>query len=407
MAQVPNKNIDNAAGQVVRLDIQNTTKAVATHNFGARNDAGTILPCEFLADDTTNKLLIRGSSGGDQANPNPTSGTAATFFEVGNLDEANLGLLPKAGGTMTGQLLADDGSGAGAPAISFDGDTDTGMYRSSANKIGFATAGSERAIFDNFGLSIENQGHIAFRESSSNGASGVTLKAPASLSGDVNFTLPGADGTNGQMIQTNGSGALSFTTVAGVPIGSVFCIAHTSIPSGYVECNGASIPNGTGTVNGVTANFAPLRALIGSNLPDLRGEFIRGFDNGRGVDSGRSMLETQSSQFGQHNHSFSGSSNSAGSHNHWTLYAGGANQGKLSEHAGDNYAAVTSSYVGNDSRQDAEIGARSGSTANAGKTSSAGSHSHSISGSIGNQGGTDNSSETRPRNIAMMYIIKF
>ena len=84
MAQVPNKNIDNASGQVVRLDIQNTGKAIATHNFGPRNDAGTILPCEFLADDTTNKLLIRKSSGGDQANPNPTSGTAADFFVIGN-----------------------------------------------------------------------------------------------------------------------------------------------------------------------------------------------------------------------------------------------------------------------------------------------------------------------------------
>ena len=125
MAQVPNKNIDNASGRVVREDIEDTIEAVATNNFGARNSAGTILPCEFLADDTTNKLLIRKSSGGDQADPNPTSGTAAIFFEVGNLDEDNLGLLPKSGGTMTGQILGDDGSAAGSPAYSFDSDSDT------------------------------------------------------------------------------------------------------------------------------------------------------------------------------------------------------------------------------------------------------------------------------------------
>ena len=88
MAQVGNKNIDNASGQVVRLDIQNTFAAVTTNNFGARSAAGTILPCEFLADSDTDKLLIRASSGGDQANPSPPSGTAATFYEVGNLDEA-------------------------------------------------------------------------------------------------------------------------------------------------------------------------------------------------------------------------------------------------------------------------------------------------------------------------------
>ena len=102
--QVGNKNIDNASGQVVRLDIENTIKTVANNNYGSRNNAGTILPCEFLADSSTSKLLIRKSTGGDQANPNPTSGTAATFFEVGDLDTANLGLLPKAGGTLTGVL---------------------------------------------------------------------------------------------------------------------------------------------------------------------------------------------------------------------------------------------------------------------------------------------------------------
>ena len=116
---------------------------------------------------------------------------------------------------------------------------------------------------------------------------------------------------------------------------------------------------------------------------------------------GRSFASSQSDANKQHNHSFSGSSASTGAHTHWVMWTGGANQGKLYDHAGDAYAATTSSYVGNDPRQDAEIGAKSGSTANAGITNSAGSHSHSISGSIGNEG-----SESRPRNIAMIYIIK-
>ena len=45
----------------------------------------------------------------------------------------------------------------------------------------------------------------------------VTLQAPADTSPtgtDKTFTLPTADGTNGQVLQTNGSGALSFATVA-------------------------------------------------------------------------------------------------------------------------------------------------------------------------------------------------
>ena len=377
MAQVPNKNIDNASGQVVRLDIQNTLKAVATHNFGARNDAGTILPCEFLADDTSNKLLIRKSSGGDQANPNPSSGTAADFFTVGNLDEENLGLLPKAGGTMTGQLLGDDGSGASSPAYAFDGDTDTGMFRSGANTIGFSTAGTTRVSISDSGLDMTNALPIRFQDSS--GAPFVSLKSPSSLSGNVSLTLPPSI-VNGGFMQTDGSGNLSFQIVAGVPSGAVFCIAVASVPSGYLECNGQSVSRTT---------FAALFAVIGTQygsssgstfkVPDLRGEFIRGFDNGRGVDSGRSVASSQSDQNKQHNHSASSSSSvSDPGHTHTANYG----QGNLVSSGG-------------------AFGLRDSGTANRINSNNTGI-SVSTSTSIGNDGGN----ETRPRNIAMMYVIK-
>ena len=41
----------------------------------------------------------------------------------------------------------------------------------------------------------------------------ITLKSPSS--GTLALTLPTADGTSGQVLQTNGSGQLSFTTVSG------------------------------------------------------------------------------------------------------------------------------------------------------------------------------------------------
>ena len=43
------------------------------------------------------------------------------------------------------------------------------------------------------------------------GAGTITLKAPTS--GTVTFTLPSADGTSAQVLQTNGSGVLSFATL--------------------------------------------------------------------------------------------------------------------------------------------------------------------------------------------------
>ena len=41
----------------------------------------------------------------------------------------------------------------------------------------------------------------------------IVLKAPTSLSSDLTLTLPTVDGSNGQVIQTDGNGNLSFATV--------------------------------------------------------------------------------------------------------------------------------------------------------------------------------------------------
>jgi hypothetical protein len=51
-------------------------------------------------------------------------------------------------------------------------------------------------------------------EGTNNGTDFITLKAPDTLAGIVTFTLPGADGTNGQILTTNGTGTLSFSSLA-------------------------------------------------------------------------------------------------------------------------------------------------------------------------------------------------
>ena len=62
-------------------------------------------------------------------------------------------------------------------------------------------------------------------------------------------------------------------------------------PSGYLECSGAAVSRST-----YSALFAAIGTTYGAgdgsstfNLPNLRGEFIRGLDNGRGIDSNRAM----------------------------------------------------------------------------------------------------------------------
>ena len=51
-------------------------------------------------------------------------------------------------------------------------------------------------------------------EGTSNGSSFITIKSPDSLAGIVTYTLPGTDGSNGQVLATNGSGTLSFIDAA-------------------------------------------------------------------------------------------------------------------------------------------------------------------------------------------------
>jgi len=58
-------------------------------------------------------------------------------------------------------------------------------------------------------------GQIRLEEFAASGNSAVVLKAPGALDTDVTYILPGSDGTDGQVLQTDGSGNLSFATVSG------------------------------------------------------------------------------------------------------------------------------------------------------------------------------------------------
>ena len=102
----------------------------------------------------------------------------------------------------------------------------------------------------------------------------------------------GSINTSGIVTATafHGSGA-SLTGIVALPAGMIAPFAMTTPPTGWLECNGAAISRST---------YATLFAAIGTvhgagdgsstfNLPDLRASFIRGFDNSRGVDSGRSF----------------------------------------------------------------------------------------------------------------------
>lgn len=400
MSQVGNKNIDNASGQVVRTDIENTIAAVASNNFGAKNSAGTILPAEFVADSSTTpkKLLIRSTSGSSAA-------ASATFFEVGNLDQDNLGLLPITGGTMSGALTLSAGA-VNSPSLTV-GDSTTGIYRRASNQLGVTISGTQTAFFDANGLNILGQDDLRLYRSSNDRYVGI--QASNSTASNYTLTLPTSAGSDTQVLSTNGSGVLSWATA--VPTGAIFCVAMLSAaPTGYVPCDGATYSTG-----GI---YAALFAAIGYNyggsggsfkVPDLRGEFIRGLDNyggtassrgARGVDSGRNSLnDVQSSQMQRHQHT--GTTNSGGSHSHTATVNDPGHKHTMNFALG-NIISSGGAFGMKDSGTADRM-----NTATTGITVSNSTHSgHQHSFSTNNQGGTDNSSENRPRNIAMMYIIK-
>ena len=71
-------------------------------------------------------------------------------------------------------------------------------------------------------INLVNQNEVRFEDAS--GGQYVALKSPTTVSSNLTFTLPSADGTSGQALTTNGSGALSFSN-AGIGIGKAIAMA--------------------------------------------------------------------------------------------------------------------------------------------------------------------------------------
>lgn len=397
-------NIENGTGSTVRADLNANFLALFQSNAGTSAPA-QMFKCQLWADETNSLLKIRNTSNSD-------------WITIGTLDTANLGLATLSGPTFTGAVQIIDGTAsspsiqltndtdtgifgavaelkiatagnhhytfsnsfftaakpvsvadgsASAPSLTNTGDTNTGLYFPDADTLGVTTAGALQYSFDATALEVKSQNEIRFNDDDNSHYIG--LKA-GTLSANQTFTLPTADGSDGQVMKTNGAGQLSFTTLgipAGVPVGSVFCMATTTVPDGYKECDGSDISRTT---------FSDLFAAIGTTwgngdgsttftLPDLRGEFVRGWSDGRtGVDETRTFGSAQGHQLEHHNHT-------------------------------DVYRSLGTAMGGTGTA--GVIGTTSSSTGTGGHA-----------GGDGTFDGTPGSAtdETRPRNIAMMYVIK-
>ncbi len=239
MADVTNYTIENASGANVRIDLNNVFAAIQSSNSKSSDLSASqcVAGMPFL-NTTSNILKIRNSSNNG-------------FTEIGNIDTANLGLLSKSGGTMNGVLELDDSNSASTPALSFDGDEDLGLFRKSANIMGFSSAGTEQMVFDANGITLRAQNEIRYGDSDSSHY--VALKGAATISSSFTLTLPTADGSSGQFLKTDGGGNLSFATT---PTADLTNLNATNLTSGTVP--DARFP-------------ATLPAVSGANLTNLGG----------------------------------------------------------------------------------------------------------------------------------------
>lgn len=209
----------------------------------------------------------------------------------------------------------------------------------------------------------------------------VTRDGSAPMTGDLPM--------NGRKVTGMGAGvaATDAATVAQLPVASVLsptgqvgAFAMATAPTGWLAANGALVSRTT-----YAALFAAIGTVYGAGdgtttfaLPDLRGEFLRGLDSGRGVDTGRAIGSAQDAALLNHTHT--GTTSAAGAHNH-----SGA---VLPQTIGDNDRGSSGSIFSID-------------TSTALPTEPA--HSHTLTtGNPSAGGGT----ETRPRNVALLFCIK-
>ena len=241
-----------------------------------------------------------------------------------------------------------------APIINFNDTNNFPDYRivvqSGEYKVQHTTGGNTDRFV------INTDGHVDVTGNLDVGA-GIDVTGNSTVSG--NSTVTGNLSVTGVVTGTPGGGNSL------VPVGTVIWFVGVRPPRGFLKCNGASINDGNTTFaynysdNSAigTIDTSGLYGLLPSGvLPDIRGEFIRGGDDGKGTDTGRNIRSLQGDQMEQHNHNYT--------------YRTGQWNGETSNERSNAWHSTQSQETSN-------------------------------------VGGTSNNSENRPRNIALLACIKF
>ena len=128
----------------------------------------------------------------------------------------------------------------------------------------------------------------------------------------INSSMIASSAQPNKLIKTNSEGKIvadiighATTAENGVPAGIIAHFPAELIPAGWLECDGRAISRETYSVLFAVIGtiYGPGDSATTFNIPDLRGEFIRGWSHGRAdVDKDRELGSTQEAAFEKHTH---------------------------------------------------------------------------------------------------------
>ena len=278
--------------------------------------------------------------------------------------------------------------GGGVASLASAGTVDIGSVPQSALSITGTTA------ITSLGTSMK-PGQI--KALSFTGTLTLTNGASLILPGGANITT--ANGDNALVVCTSAGNyrVLVYQVASVAPSiipGTIIMWGGSAAPSNFLECDGSAISRAT-----YSSLFSAIGTTWGAgdgsstfNLPDMRGQFVRGWDHGRGVDSGRALGSSQADAFGSHNHAVTdpGHGHSATvtdpGHTHTTTaYNSSSTGGGFS--GGGNIRLVIPAITSSSNPSNISVGVNGSGTG------------------ISIQ--ANGSTETRPKNVALMYCIRY
>jgi hypothetical protein len=193
MAQATDYSIANQSGANFRAELNTILAAIVSQNSGSTAPSTTYAYQWWIDTGVTPALLkIRNAAN-------------SAWITVGDVTAANLGLLSAATAASTYALIASP-TFTGTVTIPSGALIDGYLTTSTASSTYLALAGG--TLTGN--VTLNGQSDLRFGDLDS--SNWVAFQAPASVSTNVTWTLPAADGTSGQVLQTNGSGTLSWVT---------------------------------------------------------------------------------------------------------------------------------------------------------------------------------------------------